>query len=203
MVTTDPIFRDAQALAAFANLEPDGVGYFRNNFPNFIPDNAWDGSPALAVPLAGRTPEPMFHWRAIQMAVREMWRNESKFPLESVIEFIAMVAQLAQGYKDHKKTLEMFSGKVSMDFARPEIFACQKAVTFLGVEPWRARFCVCGNRFVAAVPASRFCSDKCFQTSRKHAKKAWWSTNGNDWRTSKQKLTKKISRPKRRTHEQP
>jgi hypothetical protein len=206
LATTDEVFRDAQALALFANLEPSGVEYFRNNYPNFIPDEAWSGSPALAIPLAGGVPEPMSHWRAIQGAVRELWRNESKFPLESVIEFIAMIAQVAKGYKDHKENIEtvtgMMAGKISMmsRFSRPEIFPCQKAVTFLGVQPWRARFCVCGNRFVAAVPASRFCSDKCFQASRRSSGRAWWSTNGTDWRNgkTKQKGTKKSSKKGKR-----
>src|ERR1700730_1208748 len=100
MVTTDPIFRDAQALAAFANLEPAGVGYFRNNFrnnfPEFMPEGLWGGQ-SIHI-QAGKPPsESMSSWQSMQNSIRELWRSE--FPMENVIQFTAGIQELALGIK--------------------------------------------------------------------------------------------------------
>ena len=196
MVTTDPIFSDAQALATFANLEPAGVDYFRNNFAEFMPEGIWGGQ-SIEI-RNGQASESMPSWQSMQNSIRELWRSE--FPMENVIQFTAGIQELALGLKQLYENIRqssnerIFSGEIVLP--KPQVFGCQRGATFLAIQPWRARTCVCGNRFVAAVPASRFCSDKCFQASRRHAKKAWWSTNGTDWRNgkTKQKGTKKSAK---------
>jgi hypothetical protein len=198
VVTTDPIFRDAQALAAFANLEPARVDYFRNNFAEFMPEGLWGGQ-SIHI-QAGKPPsESMSSWQSMQDSIRELWRSE--FPMENVIQFTAGIQELALGIKHlfaeiRKDGVEsIINGDIVIP--KPQVFGCQRGATFLAIQPWRARTCVCGNRFVAAVPASRFCSDKCFQASRRHAKKAWWSTNGTDWRNGKTKKKGTKKSPKK------
>jgi hypothetical protein len=72
-----------------------------------------------------------------------------------------------------------------------KVWPFQRAVMFLGTNPWRASTCVCGKLFVADKPAQRYCSDKCFQDARRLAKRTWWSDHGEAVRSGKKKPAKK------------
>ena len=168
------IFRDAEALATFSNLDPAGVDYFRNNYPDFIHKSFWE-----VIYLHADVEANAVHlWKQVQKLLREAW--QSGFPLEKAISLISS---------------RIWDRDADTYDAKPSPF--QKAVMFLTVEPWRARVCVCGKRFVADKPSRRFCSTKCSADARKVSRRVWWRENGEKWRAGRKRSTGKPARRKR------
>jgi hypothetical protein len=188
MTGNDTQLNEAEALARFANLQPEDIKSFRQMYPDFAPEGIWD-SPALSIP-SGQMPESVPTWKIFQKSVQEIWAN--KFPPENIVEFIAAVAEVSKGYKQVKELAEMLSKKVlTYSLPKPEIFACQRAMMFLGVQPWRALFCgVCGKRFIADKPGRKYCSEECAEKTRKGSKLAWWNKHGQELRNAKAKQSK-------------
>jgi rRNA maturation protein Nop10 len=208
----DELYQEAETLAKFSNIDPmdtdplspTNVENFRNNYSDFFPAALWD-THALSVPPGGgavlreivgpSTPAWLLH----QKLVRDAWQN--KFELDSCVLQITNIGQLSKLEKAVAEIAQMLrKSNVIPTYTLPEseVWPCQRAAMFLGVDSWRVRFCSsCGNRYVAAHPRQQFCGDNCFQKSRKEAKKAWWGEHGQNWRTSKQKSAKKISKTKK------
>src|ERR1700737_1176494 len=138
MTGNDTQLNEAEALARFANLEPEDIKGFRQMYSDFAPEGIWD-APALSVP-SGQIPESIPTWKLFQKSVREIWSN--KFPPENIVEFIAAVAEISKGYKRVKEIAEILGKQVVFTYSlpKPEIFSCQRAMMFLGVQPWRAVF---------------------------------------------------------------
>lgn len=175
------LLRDAQALAEFSNLEVEKADYFRNNYPEFVPENWWTAPPFST----SEAPEkPRMLWEIQKERLQEAWKE--RFPLNASIRLI---------------NVGMISNLLASNLTRSfdAVWPYQKAVMFLGTNPWRACVCICGNRFVADKPARRFCSDQCFQQSRRRSKQAWWSENGEMWREGRLKVTAK--KPKMKSRE--
>ena len=186
---------DAEQLAQFANAaDRQAVEKFRSTHRDFFPPTFWAASD-LPVPgelfwdidsselfssLGGETsvksdaPKKVPFWWALQQMLRRSW--EKSFPLEWCVILIS----------------EMHGD------ARFRAWPFQRAVMFLGVEPWRARFCgVCGKEFVADKPARRFCSTACATKARQGTRAASWKIHGEEWRTRYQKR-KARQKPSRR-----
>jgi hypothetical protein len=172
-------FEDAEFLAGFANLNPDGVEDFRKDYPDFFPDTFWPegrkGYSALALKegLAGRD------WLTYQTHLRQAWSKTETFPLPLTIELVRPTGtgQFIQ---------------LGMDEAYPY----QRAVMYLYAQSWRAKICEeCGNRFVADHAKRRYCSVerilpdgrrmKCSQIKINQAKSAWWNRKGKKRRLAK------------------
>jgi len=194
---------DAERLVLFANAaDRRAVEEFRSNHEHFFPPSFWamsdlpvpgellfevdssklfsslgadpsgESEPAESVPYWKKVP----YWWMLQQALRRSW--ELSFPLNWCVMLISAA---------HDQNPTPF-----------RVWPFQRAVMFLGVEPWRARFCgVCGNRFVADKPARRFCSSACATRARQGTRAASWKRHGEEWRTRYQKR-KPRQKPSRR-----
>jgi hypothetical protein len=174
------LLHDAKALAAFSNLKESEVEYFRQNYSDFLPD-IWS---SVAV---GEGPA----WRVLQEQVAAAWRTG--FTLDECVGLIVAVAKFSKlEIAIQKAEIDMLqrTGKLPTGpFPLPETWPFQRAVMFLGMNPWRASICSrCGNRYVKDKSTRRFCSDKCFQESRLLSKRSWWSEHGKD---SKRKVKRR------------
>jgi hypothetical protein len=192
MTTTKEMLHDAQVLARFSNLEADDVEYFRNNFAGFVPSMWWQTS-------VGSATDPI--WKHNRENARRAWKEG--FPPELCIRLIASgtlpdtAALSAHDFMAdnvvHIPLSAAAAYRIDPDLYNQEaqVWPYQMAVMYLAVNPWRAATCACGNRFVADKPSRRFCSDKCFQDSRKRSRMAWWTEKGSKARRKTAKAGKK------------
>jgi hypothetical protein len=163
--------RDAQALAEFSNLEPNRVEWFRNNYPDFVPQAWWDYKNGL-------------QWRNTQEFVRRWWRNCSIRDMAEVIRLVSSVFNPGDIFPgslfEDAPDLPTFASFDEMSWGTAPF---QKGVLYLFEHPWRARFCAeCNKRFVAAEPKNKFCSDRCSHENRTRQKRDWFRKHGKQWR---------------------
>jgi hypothetical protein len=171
------LFRDTQALATFSNISTTNEAeYFHHNFPAFLPERFWNWRVALPKgdPSLGETP---LRWQVFQYILRETWH--AGFPLEKCVALISDKIPDEEGNALDTK-----------------VWPFQKAVMVLGIEPWRAKFCTCGRRFVADKPSRRFCSDRCSSDARKASQRSWWNEHGDKWREKRNRQAKQKSERK-------
>jgi hypothetical protein len=97
--------RDAQALAEFSNLEPQGVEYFRNNYPEFVPQGWWDyqSGQSVSKPLSGinqygkkvmgadKTGEKQ--WQLTQSILQHSWKHQFKDE-DGVYSLVALITSV-------------------------------------------------------------------------------------------------------------
>lgn len=164
--------RYAGELAAFTNcVDSVAVKKFSAKNPDFFPTHFLDGNAdqqAIAIPTL-REEEPVWKpmWWGFQQGLLRAW--EEGFPADWAVILIALT---------HPKR-----SKVSV-----QAWPYQRALMFLAIEPWRARFCgACGRPFVADRPATRFCSTKCAGNARQESRNAWWHKEGERWRRKRGK----------------
>jgi hypothetical protein len=166
--TRKEILSYAERLTLFANCEDqiavEEFGAKNEGFfpPRFLEDNR----PRTGSPTPGIEQEAEWEptWRGFQVGLLQAWQEG--FPADWAVSLIALT---------HPK-------------ASFEAWPYQRALMFLAVEPWRARFCgICGKRFVADKPATRFCSAKCAGGARKNSRNAWWHRDGERWRRKREK----------------
>ena len=187
------VLRDAQALAEFSNLDPADVGYFRNNYPDFVPQKWWDYTPTTTDSSGNIVPRRQKQWELNQSYLRYSWQNNFKGGL-------SFNFRLTNSVFDPEKTWAFWWGEEEKPDSVNEsemgwgLFPHQKAVLFLFENPWRARFCAeCNKRFVAAQPKNKFCSPECSQKTRNKQKLASWNKTGSKpraQRTAKAKQQK-------------
>ena len=192
MVDED-ILQDARTLAAFSNLTPEDAEYFRHNYPGFVPDYWWQ---AVYFQNAGfRGDFAIAHSPPINTDEKAVWRLWEKFLRESWTKLSPdrIIALLTRWASRAAESSETEVAGVDIPIAYPY----QRAVMFLALEPWRAAFCEkCGQRFVKEKPARRYCSDTCFQESRKASKRELWAKHGSEWlENRKRPKTSRRSRP--------
>jgi len=173
------ILIDANALAAFSNLKDNEMD-FRQNYPDFLPD-IWSGA-SIVIDTNERSQQSTRSWRVLQEQLIDAWRNG--FTLDDCVGLIGHVAKFSQleiAMQKLEKDM-MHSNKIPTGpFPSPETWPFQRAVMFLGMNPWRASICSrCGNRYVKDKSTRRFCSDKCFQESRLLSKRNWWSEHAKE-----------------------
>ena len=162
--------RYAGELAEFANCA-DGVAVKEFSarttefFPHhFLDDDTADRQTSAIQGLEEQEPVWMPRWWGFQQGLLRAW--EEGFPADWAVILIAVT---------HSKT-------------SAQAWPYQRALMFLAVEPWRARFCgECGKPFVADKPATRFCSTKCAGNARQKSRNAWWRREGERWRRKRGK----------------
>lgn len=171
------ILNDAKALAAFSNLKASEVDYFRQNYSEFLPD-IWSS-------VTIGEDDVRAAWRVLQKQVSSAWRTG--FALDDCVGLIVAVAKFSKlEIAIQKAENEMLgenrsAGTFLHPLPSPETWPFQRAVMFLGMNPWRASVCSrCGNRYVKDKSTRRFCSDKCSQESRLLSKRSWWSEHGKN-----------------------
>jgi hypothetical protein len=164
--------RDAQVLAAFANLTEQGTAYFRRNYPDFAPRTWWDYSPT---DNKGRPDGKL--WITNQSWLREAWKN--KFEID---QFRLM--RLLTSVFDPDDLFEVNLGVHPWPcFAHIGSFPGTmdpywRAVLFLNEQKWRARLCErCKLPFVAGHSKQKYCGEQwgedretCFDLVRKEQK---------------------------------
>jgi hypothetical protein len=195
------LLQEARTLADFSNSN-DG-GYFRQNYPDFVPQSWWEGAVVAISIQDPRQQRSLPTWKREQEEIRATW--SAGFPLENSIRLIShgvdssRTEEALRGFTEDQNAM-MEELKINPKFVRPEpkVYPYQRAVMFLAVHSWRARHCsVCGNRFVAAEPKQGTCSDTCRQQAERNRKNAWWSKSGKKQRQDKQK---QLTHRGRKTH---
>jgi hypothetical protein len=166
--------REAQTLAEFSNAATADAEYFRYNYENFVPAGWWVTRRISEEDFHVFGKDPPFLWQIYQRQLREAWQG--RFPIENCVQLISA----SRGLDPSGLNEPVASNEHA-------VLPYQRAVMFLGIESWRARFCFCGRRFVADKPGRKFCSDRCFIESRKHSRRAWWREHGEDWRADRAK----------------
>jgi hypothetical protein len=193
MAETKEILWDTERLAQFANADGrDEVERFRAGNDGFFPPGQWEAAD-LPMPgelffgvdfsglwrkLLGASDEPnpdepkrVPRWWGFQQVLRRAWQES--FPPDLCVILISS-----------------FHGETPF-----HVWPYQRAVMFLGVEPWRARFCgVCGKRFVADRPRRLYCSNACSGKARGGSRAASWRKHGEKWRAryEKKKAKRKV-----------
>lgn len=134
----------ADALAAFANLEPANVQAFRRRFPDFLPPTFWTG---LAWNADAGVYEPWIRERDL---LRRAWLKQ--FPADLCLRLVASSLFLAANVLTSEDEQELAS-------ATQKVWPYQKSILFLQSNPWRAKVCKeCGKRFVADHAKRKYCS---------------------------------------------
>jgi hypothetical protein len=183
----------ADALAAFADLEPAGVATFRQRYPDFAPASWWEYQSDSA-----RSQNFSGHWQLTQTFVREawtMWLSDSDYdlPLFGVLRILTSV------FDPNDLVEVMLAAKERPAFANLGALdetPFHKAVQFLVSEPWRAKTCqepTCGKRFVADHASRKYCStvaedgsgEKCSAQAIKRQHLKWGKEN--NWGRQKSK----------------
>jgi hypothetical protein len=188
MTDSDSIFNAADTLAEFSNLVPGEIDAFYIAHPDFMPDLRGGGAVAFEPEnLSGRS---MTLWQSIQEFLRKTWINQ--FSLDGAVGLITFLSDISKMDARMPDLLTMSHEQIQEQSKRgwpsPKVWPFQRAVMFLTISPWRARYCLaCGKRFVSSNPKGRFCSDTCFQKSLKGKKLQWWREHGDDLRKKKKK----------------
>lgn len=206
MPSEKDVLSNAGQLAEFTNVKNDEeLKIFRNRNGNFSPPSLWDGldvetqwenlpqsseptfepfdtevfGPGLQKLISSGGASRLHSWRDLRDVTRLAW--ERKFSLDICLLLLNHVIRLTP----------------TLIFPP---YACQRAIVFLAIEPWRARFCsICGRRFVADKNARRYCSTDCSSRARLDSRNAWWKAYGNEWRAETRTANarnKKPSHPK-------
>jgi hypothetical protein len=197
--------QDAQALASFSNLEPEGVEYFRRNYPDFVPQAWWDYEATdRTYQLKGGLLPPGKQWQDNQRYVREAWENHFTGGLFSVIRLtmsvfdpndILEVALDAMFGPDDVVKRPGFIKLEDLFGAGLVTYPHQKAVLYLFEHPWRARFCKeCKKRFVAVESKNKYCSEVCSHENRNRQKREWFNREGSQQRAARNERNRRRTR---------
>jgi hypothetical protein len=188
------VLRDAQALALFANLEPQHIDFFRNNYPDFVPKAWWDYTPTRIDSAGKHVPSDTRQWQMNQRTLREAWGNGFKNSLYYLVGLTMTVfdpedlAAIGTGLTDERPAIADLS-EVGFGY-HPH----QKAVLYLFEQPWRARFCAeCKTRFVAAAARNKYCSETCSHENRNRQKREWFTRSGSGQRAARKAKRKRIA----------
>src|ERR1700674_1527217 len=165
------LLEEARTLANFSNLDSeDKADYFRNNYPEVVPRFVWAGH-EIAFDSGPQGQRSSSAWTRVREEVRRAWID--RFPPAQCLELIAEIVdmdrldQVMNFSQEQLSTFEQYGIKAKFALPQPRIYPYQRAVMFLAVNPWRAKFCaVCRGRFVAAEPKQRLCSESCRQMAQ-------------------------------------
>ena len=181
--------RDAQILALFSNLKPEGVEYFRHNFKDFAAAAWWDYTTKELlirnVRLSGGRPQ----WQLAQNLLRHVWEKRFNVGFFTLVRLMFAIyppdadESFDELLFDYPELLIKRSQNSEKEPAGPKPNLFQRAVLYLVSEPWRARFCAeCNERFVAGEPKNKFCSGPCSSENRLRQKRESWHSHKNEWR---------------------
>lgn len=171
MANLKKILADADALAEFSNLEPDGVPRFQQKHPDFVPQAWWNYQ-------AKNSEEKQ--WQMTQLFLRESWQKGFTGGMFSVMRLVLSVFSpddLLDSMFGFKLDRPAFANISEVPDSHTPF---QRAALFLFENSWRARFCpVCKKRFVAAEAKTKFCSQQCSDESTRRRHYEW--AKENNW----------------------
>lgn len=154
---------EARPLAEFANLEESRVNEFRKDHPNFVPDSWWSyQSDAAANAGFSR------HWQWCQKILQGVWKSEfSYLPQIDLMRLLLSIFD-PKNLSGFSTKGNLFTIDISLPGQRPafvdmmdmdeQLYPCQEAVLFLKDHPRLAKWCPCGNFFVANATSAKYCS---------------------------------------------
>lgn len=210
-------FRDAEALAEFANLDPtdaNAVEYFRNNYPNFAPVEWWNykyneftlvqTSAADDLNLTGGIEEsPARMWQVTQEEIQRAWENQFQF--ETVFGLTQLLKCVFVAPPETVWTQEYmhFSDGMFDELIGAKTYSFHTAVLYLHAHPKQAKQCEkCGKYFVTVAGKRTMCiypdadGDTCSQKQIREQHLKWWETVGAKQRKAKQKGERKAAKKK-------
>jgi len=206
-------FRDAEALADFANLDPidsASVAYFKNNYPDFAPSEWWDypcRSDGTRVILAEdidkirndpdfktkleKLGEGIQQWRDAQDYIQKVWKAEFKLNASGVSDLLKLVFYVdSPGLIWNSSQVLLPNGTIYE--LNTKLYSFHKAVLYLHQNSWRAKICNgCEKHFVANHPKRDFCEypdgrgDTCRQKSDNKRRLDYYYTAGKKKRQAK------------------
>ncbi len=208
-------FRDAEALADFANLDPTdsaSVAYFKNNYGDFAPSAWWDypyrigGTRVLRYEdvITITESDPNFQskmenkvvrqWQHAQEQIQRVWKAE--FELTNVAEvsdLLKLVFDVDRpGLLWNSSQVLLPNGTIYELNTR--LYSFHKALLYLHEHPRQAKICeecgkyfvhVHGKRTLCLFPDSR--SETCSQKRINKNRLKWWYKKGDKRRKAKQK----------------
>jgi hypothetical protein len=161
-------FRDAQALADFANLNREDatqIADFRRDRRDFAPDEWWDykfereDDSVSDAPKKTDSRSMVPDWHDTQSGVHVTWDCEFKFATVFVLThllrsvFVASEEMVRTGKWHNMSDAELCDRVGGWD-----VFAFHRGVLFLNEYKWRAKICRrCKKYFVAKHPKRDFC----------------------------------------------
>ncbi len=189
----DPILGYVSDLEKFANLKVEGVEDFSRL--NFLPHEAWVPRPVIILspnnpPQTGSKAA----WWVFQKKVQDLWRG---FPFDQSLELVVDIDRLSQQTKRWDDFLQQSNDEVQKlaneGPPKPETWPIQKAIWFLNVNPWRAKFCqICLKPFAIIAPnntrkQSTCTSMDCKTEAARRRQKRWgmktnWGRGGAELR---------------------
>ena len=208
MPVVTQVFRDAQALAKFSNLEPNKVEDFRHNYADFAPQAWWDYKLTLQELLL-RGNVAQYNW----LLTQPFWNPEQRTLFgQTITVFTPAELQkpfkvwqlnqswLREAWNAHFEielfdVLKLLTSVFNPDDS-PKVFVMlldvpqnstyYRAISLLIDQKWRARFCEeCRNRFVAAESRNKYCSDACSREVRLRQERETWHQNKEKYRPRK------------------
>ena len=209
-------FRDAEALANFANLNPAdsaAVDFFKENYLDFAPREWWDykfeemelipgvvslpgsNNPINAADYPAMLEENLVPiWQTAQGEIQRAW--EDKFQFEKIFGLTELLKAVFVAPAETVRTslhLYMPDGDL-YELSSPKLYTYHKAVLYLNQHPWQARICkACEKYFVANHPKRDFCeypdveNETCREKNDKSRKLDYYYTTGKKKRQAKKR----------------
>jgi hypothetical protein len=175
-------FRDAEALADFANLKPTdsaSVAYFRHNYPDFAPSEWWDypcridGMRVLRYEDVIKIPEsdPNFkrkienkvvqQWQDAQDCIQMVWKAEFELNVSGISDLLKLVFYVDRpGLAWNSSQVLLPDGTIYE--LHSKLYSFHKAVLYLHQHPRQAKICKnkkCGKFFVSVHGKREFCEN--------------------------------------------
>ena len=220
-------FRDAEALADFANLAPenaDAVAYFRNNYPDFAPSEWWDyrcrisGSRVIRAEDINKIRndpdyktkleklgEGLLQWRDAQDAIQKVWKANFKLNASGISDLLKLVFYVDRpGLVWNSSQVLLPNGTIYE--LNSKLYSFHKAVLYLHEHPNQAKICArpgCNKYFVTARGKREFClypderGETCSQKQIAEQHLQWWRTKGDKQRKAKQKAKHKVKQKRK------
>jgi hypothetical protein len=209
-------FRDAEALAEFANLSPTdsaSVAYFKENYPEFAPCEWWDykfedlelipavlpasdsDNPINPIAYGGVLKEDLIPiWQNVQDEIQRAWID--RFQFENVFGLTQRLKAVFIAPSELVLTgshLYLPDGAL-YELGTPKLYTFHKAVLYLNQHSWRPKICQhCGKYFVANHPQRDSCpypdarGETCRQKRDKKRKLDYYFTTGKHKRQANNK----------------
>ncbi len=216
-------FRDAEALAEFANLDPTdsaSVAYFKNNYPDFAPSEWWDypcrrnGMRVLryedVIKIAKNDPDfkskienkVMQQWQDAQDYIQKVWKAEFKLNASGVSDLLKLVFYVDRpGLVWNSSQVLLPNGTIYE--LNTKLYSFHKAVLYLHQHPRQAKICAeCGKYFVTAHGKREFClypdsrGETCSQKRISEQHLNWWRTHGDKQRKERQRIERNAAKNK-------
>lgn len=211
-------FRDAEALAEFANLDQANsatVTYFRHNYPDFAPPEWWDypyridGSRVLhyedVIKITKDDPnlerklksKIVQQWHHAQEQIQRTWKAEFKLiHAADISDLLKLVFDVDRPGLVWNSSQVLTPNGIIYEL-KTKLYSFHKAVLYLYEHPRQAKICEqCGKYFVTARGKRTLClfpdiyGETCSQKRINEQHLNWWRTKGDKQRKAKKKKQK-------------